>query len=94
MSDRYWLNQFFHETQKAEGLAAYRANPSVHLDRFALSVPLRQAVEGIDIASMYRAGANPYLLRFFCVNMGIREPEYLAAMHAIDETSTLATRED
>jgi hypothetical protein len=82
---RFQLNQFFADTQKAEGLAAYKADPSTYLNRYALETELRAAIERKDIAAMYQAGANPYLLRFFCVNMGVSEPDYLSALHAMKE---------
>jgi protocatechuate 4,5-dioxygenase alpha chain len=85
VTTRFQLNQFFADTQKAEGLAAYRADPKTYLARYTLDPELRAAIERKDIAAMYRAGANPYLLRFFCVNMGVTEPDYLSALHGMKE---------
>ena len=79
----YWLNQFFSETQKAEGLSAFRADPQAYLQRYQLSPELQEAVMRVDVATMYQAGANPYLLRFFCVNMGVPESAYLDALHGL-----------
>jgi len=81
--DRVLINQLFYAVQKAEALTAYRRDPGAYLDRYAFSPELRAAIERTDIAAMYRAGANPYLLRFYCVNMGIPEGDYLAALHAM-----------
>jgi protocatechuate 4,5-dioxygenase alpha chain len=44
-------------------------------------------VEANDIGAMYQAGANPYLLRYFCVNMQVPEPEFLGALAALRESS-------
>jgi protocatechuate 4,5-dioxygenase alpha chain len=85
--DRYWINKLFYDTQKADGLAAYKADPGRFLDRYPFSAGLRAAVEGTDIGALYRAGANPYLLRFYCVNMGVSEDDYVRALHALRVTS-------
>lgn len=84
--DRYWINKLFYDTQKADGLAAYQAEPGRFLNRYPLSPELRAAVERNDIGALYRAGANPYLLRFYCVNMGVSEEDYLSALRALQES--------
>jgi protocatechuate 4,5-dioxygenase alpha chain len=81
--DRVRINQFFFDVQKAEGLAAYGRDRDAFLTHYAFSPDLRAAIERDDIAAMYHAGANPYLLRFYCVNRGVAEPLYLQAMHAM-----------
>jgi hypothetical protein len=82
---RYWLNQFFADTQKSEGLAAFKSDPQAYLDHYQLSAELRDAVASVDVGALYQAGANPYLLRFFCVNIGVSETEYLGALRALKE---------
>ena len=82
-SDRYYLNKLFYDTQRAETLAAYRQNPAAFLQSYPLSPTVRAAVDVSDIGAMYRAGANPYLLRYYCVNMGVPEPEFLGALAAL-----------
>ena len=81
--DQVLINQLFYDVQKAEGLAQFRSDRGAYLDRYPFSPQVRAAIEGMDIGSMYRAGANPYLLRFFCVNLGVGEQDYVAALHAI-----------
>jgi protocatechuate 4,5-dioxygenase alpha chain len=83
--DQVLINQLFYDVQKADGLAQFRADPEAFLDRYAFSPEVRAAIAHTDIGAMYRAGANPYLLRFFCVNLGVPEQEYVAALHAIRE---------
>ncbi len=84
-SDRYYLNKLFYDTQRPEALAAYRQDPASFLAAYPLSADLRAAVERNDIGAMYRAGANPYLLRYYCVNLGVPEPEFLGALAALRE---------
>jgi protocatechuate 4,5-dioxygenase alpha chain len=86
-TDRYFLNKLFYDTQRAETLAAYRQDPAAFLDAYRLSPEVRAAVAANDIGAMYRAGANPYLLRYYCVNMQVPEPEFLGALAALREPS-------
>jgi len=81
--DQVLINQLFYDVQKVDGLAQFRADRDAYLDRYAFTPEVRAAIEHTDIGGMYRAGANPYLLRFFCVNLGVPEQEYVAALHAI-----------
>ena len=81
--DSYSLNKLFYDTQRAETMAAYRENVAAFLDGYAFSPELRAVVERNDIGAMYRAGANPYLLRYYCVNVGVPEPEFLGALAAL-----------
>ncbi len=83
-TDRFYLNKLFYDTQRAEVLAAYRQDPAGFLDGYQLSPETRTAVDRNDIGAMYRAGANPYLLRY-CVNRGVPEPEFLGALAALKE---------
>ncbi len=81
--DRVLINRLFYDVQKPEGLTAYRADRDAWLDRYDFSPELRAAIERTDIAAMYRAGPNPYLLRFYCVNQGVSEGDYLRALHSM-----------
>ena len=83
--DSYLLNKLFYDTQQAETMAAYRGNADGFLDGYGLSAELRAVVERNDIGAMYRAGANPYLLRYYCVNMGVPEPDFLGALAALKD---------
>jgi protocatechuate 4,5-dioxygenase alpha chain len=82
-TDRYYLNKLFYDTQRAETLASYRQDQRAFLDGYQLSPEVRAAVESNDIGAMYQAGANPYLLRYYCVNMQVPEPEFLGALAAL-----------
>ena len=81
--DSYVLNKLFYDTQQPDLLDSYRRDPSAFLDDYPMAPELRAAVERNDIGEMYRAGANPYLLRYYCVNLGVPEPEFLGALKAV-----------
>ena len=81
--DSYVLNKLFYDTQQPQVLAAYRRDRGAFLDGYPMTADLRAAVERNYIAEMYRAGANPYLLRYYCVNLGVPEPEFLGALKAV-----------
>lgn len=83
--DSYLLNKLFYDTQQVETMATYRHNADAFLDGYGLSPELRAMVERNDIGAMYRAGANPYLLRYYCVNMGVPEPDFLGALAALKD---------
>lgn len=90
-TDRYSLNKLFYDTQQPEALAAYRENPERFLDGYRLSPEARRAVQQNDIAAMYRAGANPYLLRYYCINIGVPEAEFVGALAALREPAGAET---
>lgn len=83
--DSYLLNKLFYDTQQADTMATYRRDADAFLDGYGLSPELRAVVERNDIGAMYRAGANPYLLRYYCVNMGVPEPDFLGALAALKD---------
>lgn len=43
------------------------------------------ALASTDIGQLYSLGANPYLLRAYCLQLRIPEAEYLAALRAVNE---------
>jgi len=78
--DRFYLNKLFYDTQQADALAAYQRDPAGYLADYPLSAEARAAVEGNDIAALYRTGVNPYLLRYYCVNMRVPDEAFLGAL--------------
>jgi protocatechuate 4,5-dioxygenase alpha chain len=51
-------------------------------------VRARAAIRDNDVASLYLAGANPYLLRAHCIGMRIPEGESLAALRSAGKEAT------
>ena len=56
-----------------------------YLAQYPLPDELRIALRDDDIATLYRSGANPYLLRAHCIGVGIPEHVSLAALRSAAE---------
>ena len=56
----YWLNQFCMSLMKAENRAAFKADESAYLDRFAMTPEQKQAVLQRDWNRMIELGGNIY----------------------------------
>ena len=79
--EAYGLNKVLFELHhKPDDLAAYHKDPGAYLDRYELTPRVRAAIAANDVAALYLAGANPYLLRAHCIGMGIPEAVSLAAL--------------
>lgn len=62
----------------------YFADPAAYLDGHpGLSPPALSALATTDIGALYRLGANPYLLRAYCLQLRIPEEHYLGALRAV-----------
>ena len=87
-AEAYWLDKVLYELHhNAEDLARYRRDPNDYLKRYPLSDTLRRAILENDVAQLYLAGVNPYLLRAHCIGIGIPEDESLAALHRLAENA-------
>lgn len=64
--------------------ARYFADPAAYLDEHrGLSDAARDALARNDIGRLYTLGANPYLLRAYCLQLRVPEQDYLAALRAV-----------
>jgi hypothetical protein len=80
----YWLDKVLYELHhKPEDLAAYRRDADAYLARFRLAPAMKASIRDNDVAALYLAGVNPYLLRAHCIGMGIPEPVSVGALHAL-----------
>lgn len=80
-AEAYGLNKVLFELHhKAADLVDYRSDAQAYLGRYDLTPRVRAAIAGNDIAALYLAGANPYLLRAHCIGMRIPEAVSLAAL--------------
>ena len=83
-AEAYELNKVLFELHhKPDDLAAYRADCNAYLDRFKLTDRARAAIRDNDVASLYLAGANPYLLRAHCIGMKIPEAVSVGALKSL-----------
>lgn len=79
--DAYWIGKVLHVIHHdPRELARFREDKDGYLAAFPLSEALRSAIRDDDIATMYLAGVNPYVLRAHSLGMGVPEPVYLAAL--------------
>lgn len=64
--------------------ARYFADPAAYLaDYPEMADETIKAFAATDIGKLYRLGANPYLLRAYCLQLRVPEPDYLAALRAV-----------
>ncbi len=45
------------------------------------------ALDATDIGGLYLLGANPYLLRAYCLQLRVPEADYLAALRAVGDAT-------
>lgn len=83
-TEAYGLNKVLFELHhRPDDLAAYLSDKERYLDRFGLTERARCAIRDNDVASLYLAGANPYLLRAHCIGMKIPESVSVGALKAL-----------
>lgn len=54
----------------------FRDAPDDVLDQYAIIGPERDAMRTLDLKRLYDAGANPYLLYFCALQLGVPRQEY------------------
>jgi len=80
-AEAYEMNKvLFDLHHKPDDLDAFRVDPVRYLGRFPLTVVVRDAILNKDVADLYLAGANPYLLRAHCIGMKIPEQVSVGAL--------------
>ncbi|MBA4761800.1 hypothetical protein [Sphingomonas sp.] len=83
--EAYTINRILYDVQhdRAEE-ARYFADPKAYLaDIPGLSDRAVAALSTTDVGQLYLLGANPYLLRAYCLQLRMPDPEYLAALRAV-----------
>jgi protocatechuate 4,5-dioxygenase alpha chain len=81
--EAYWMDKVLYEIHhRASHLERYLADPDAYMNDIPLPAPLKHAIRDNDIAAMYLAGVNPYLLRAHCLGLGIAEPVFLQALRS------------
>ncbi len=88
-NDFYWLNKVLHDTQSAANLAAFKRDRQAFLKDYPLSPAAYDAVRDNDIAKMYAAGANPYLLVYHSRLVGRPDHEIVGSLHAIGGSESM-----
>jgi len=80
--EAYQINRVLYRIQHdREEEKRYFANPDVYIASYpGLTPAATAALEHTDVTQLYLLGANPYLLRAYCLQLRIPEQEYLAAL--------------
>lgn len=83
--EAYWIDRVLFDTQHQPAeMARFRADPKTYMAALPIADTAKAALVDLDIGGLYRAGANPYLLRAHCLGLGVPEAQYLAALRAVD----------
>jgi len=82
--EAYQINRILYDIQHNRAdEARYFADPKAYVAAFdGLSETALRALEQTDVARLYLLGANPYLLRAYCLQLRVPEPDYLAQLRA------------
>ena len=80
--EAYQINRVLYRIQHdRDEEKRYFANPDVYIASYPELTPAATAaLEHTDVTQLYLLGANPYLLRAYCLQLRIPEQDYLAAL--------------
>ncbi|WP_085026412.1 subunit of meta cleavage enzyme [Ensifer aridi] len=83
-TEAYLLDKVLYELHhKPDDLAAYNRDKDEYLSRYRLTPEMKAKISGNDVAGLYEAGVNPYLLRAHCIGVKIPEDVSLAALRSL-----------
>lgn len=75
----YELQKLLWDVRKDLQLAErFRAEPDAVLDEYGIEGVERAAMKALDFKTLYDRGANPYLLYFCALQIGVDRAEYYA----------------
>ena len=72
----YWLSKMFFDLQSPTAAAEFRADREKVLDRYPITVDVRERVLANDVSFLARR-TNPYLLRYFFFAVGMKDDEFV-----------------
>jgi aromatic-ring opening dioxygenase LigAB LigA subunit len=79
----YFLHKLLWELRRDPALAArFRADPDAVLAGYELDPVERAAIVNRDFRTLYDRGANPYLLYFCALQIGVSRADYYAQLRA------------
>ncbi len=77
----YDLQKLLWDVRKDLDLAQrFRADPDTVLDEYGIAGTERTAMRSLDFKTLYDRGANPYLLYFCALQIGVDRTEYYARL--------------
>lgn len=75
----YDLQRLLWDIRKKPTLAVrFRENPQAVLNEYGISDQERTAMTALDFKTLYERGANPYLLYFCALQIGVDRADYYA----------------
>jgi hypothetical protein len=81
----YWVSKLFFDLQHDAKLASeYRADMAGVIGRYEIKPDIRKALLEDDVGKIAPL-VNAYLLRFYFQIRGMREAEFIARLHALQE---------
>lgn len=81
----YSLHRLLWELRRDPRLAErFRAEPDSVLDAYDLEARDREAIASLDFRALYERGANPYLLYFCALQIGVSRQDYYAQLRGAD----------
>lgn len=82
-TEAYLLDKVLYNLHhKDDHLEAFTRDAPAYLSQYDLGPDLAAMIAGNDVAGLYQAGVNPYLLRAHCIGMQIPEDVSLAALRS------------
>jgi hypothetical protein len=77
----YALQKLLWDVRKDAALAQrFRAEPDTVLDEYGITGEERAAMRAMDVKTLYDRGANPYLLYFCALQIGVDRADYYARL--------------
>ncbi len=77
----YALQKLLWDVRKDAALAQrFRAEPDTVLDEYGITGEERAAMRAMDVKALYDRGANPYLLYFCALQIGVDRADYYARL--------------
>ncbi|KPF89319.1 hypothetical protein IP81_16810 [Novosphingobium sp. AAP83] len=82
----YAINRMMYDIQHdREEEKRFFADPAAYIGNAPLTDEAREALARTDIGKLYLLGANPYLMRAYCLQLRIPEQDYLDALRAVED---------
>ena len=72
----YWLSKLCYDLQAPELAAQFRQDRDKVLERYQISAEARRALAANDVPWLAQR-INPYLLRFYCFGIGMKDEEFM-----------------
>jgi protocatechuate 4,5-dioxygenase alpha chain len=85
--EAYELNRLLYRVQHSrEEEKRFFADRGAYIAEYPKLTPAAaEALKATDIGQLYLLGANPYLLRAYCLQLRMPEDEYLGALRSLSD---------